>query len=73
MKFPSNDEVEMIRKLYPSGCKVVVDYTNDPYNPVAKGTVGTVVLVDSIGQIHCEEFGLALVYNRDRFHKIDKE
>ena len=71
MKFPSKAEVEMIRKSYPSGTKIVVEYMDDPYNPVASGTVGTVVMVDSIGQVHCEEFGLALIPGRDRFHKIE--
>lgn len=69
MNFPSREKVEMIKKLYPVGCKVMVDYMED-IHAIPSGSVGTVLSVDDIGQIHLKEFGLALVYDVDRFHKI---
>lgn len=68
MKFRSEEEVKLIKKQYPEGTKIVVDFMNDPYNPVPSGSIGTVYSVDSMGQIHCEEFGLALIPGEDRFH-----
>ena len=69
MSFPSREKVKMIKELYPVGCKVMVDFMDDP-QAIPSGSVGTVRVVDDIGQIHLDEFGLALVYGVDRFHKI---
>lgn len=69
MNFPSREKVNMIKELYPVGCKVMVDFMDDP-QAIPSGSVGTVRVVDDIGQIHLDEFGLALVYGVDRFHKI---
>ena len=69
MNFPSREKVEMIKELYPVGCKVMVDFMDDP-NAIPSGSVGTVRVVDDIGQIHLEEFGLALVYGVDSFHRV---
>lgn len=69
MNFPSREKVKMIKESYPVGCKVMVDFMDDPQG-IPSGSVGTVRVVDDIGQIHLDEFGLALVYGVDRFHKI---
>jgi len=66
----NRQNVEMIKKLYPIGCKVMVDHMSDPYNPVPSGTIGTVKHIDSIGQLHGTWGGLALIYGVDKFHKI---
>ena len=60
--------VEMLKKIYKNGDRVVCDFMDDPSpvpsgtvvvcdfmddpSPVPSGTVGTVTCVDSIGQIH---------------------
>lgn len=69
MKFKSEAEVNLIKKIYPVGCKIMVDFMDDP-QAIPSGSVGTVSCVDSIGQIHLEEFGLALIPDVDGFHKI---
>ena len=70
MNIPSKAEIEYLKKMYPEGTKVEIDYMNDP-DGIPSGSVGTVMHIDSIGQIHLKEFGLALIPNVDRFHKID--
>ena len=65
-------KVKLLKKIYPVGTIVVCDYMDDPYNPVPSGTKGTVIAIDSIGQIHVDwenGSGLALT-DRDIFHKI---
>ena len=72
MKFKSQEEVELIRKMYPEGTELELDYMNDFQAPPS-GTKGKVTLVDSIGQIHVNwENGSSLALNTDidRFHKI---
>jgi hypothetical protein len=69
MEFPSKEKIEMIKKNYPVDCKVMIDFMDDPYG-IPSGSIGTVRYIDSIGQIHLKEYGLALVYGVDRFHKI---
>ena len=34
MPFPSREQVEAIRKNYPSGTRVMLNNMNDPYSPV---------------------------------------
>ena len=67
--FKSREEVELIKRLYPVGTKIVVDYMDDP-QAIPTGSIGTVTVVDDIGQIHCEEFGLALIEGVDKFHTL---
>ena len=69
MRFKTEAEVEMIRKMYPVGTKIVLDYMDDP-QAIPSGSECTVSCIDSIGQIHVEEYGLAIVPDVDRFHKI---
>ena len=51
MPFPSREQVEAIRKNYPSGTRVMLNNMNDPYSPVEPGTRGTVRYVDDSGQL----------------------
>lgn len=69
MRIPTKDEIESLKKMYPKGTVVELDHMDDPQAP-APGTRGTITAVDDIGQLHCKEFGLALVPGVDRFHKI---
>lgn len=64
--------VELLRKLYPVGCKVVLHFMDDPQAPPS-GTIGEVIFVDDIGQIHVaweNGCGLALNVDLDSFSRI---
>ena len=69
MNFPNREEVDRIKKLYPEGTKLMVDFMDD-IQGISSGTIVTVLLVDDIGQIHLRESGLALVPKVDSFHKV---
>ena len=58
--------------MYPVGCKVELHFMDDPFAPPS-GTVGEVMFVDDIGQIHVKwENGssLALISSVDSFSKV---
>ena len=66
------DKVEFLRMAYPVGCKVVLHHMDDPQAPPS-GTVGEVIFVDDIGQIHVKwEKGSSLALNvkLDSFSRI---
>lgn len=70
MMFPSKEKVDMIKKLYPVGTKIVLDFMDDIQAPPS-GTVGEVLFVDSIGQLQMNwenGSGLALNVDIDKFH-----
>lgn len=72
MKFPSREQVAIIRARYPIGTKIEVVDMDDP-QPVPSGTIGTVVGVDDAGQLIMRwENGssLSLVPNVDLFRII---
>ena len=63
--------VEIMRKQFPKGTRIVVDYMGNDPNPIAVGTKGTVIAVDDIGTLHCEfDNGrcLGLLYGEDVYH-----
>lgn len=65
-------EIKLIKRLYPAGTRVVLDYMDDVQAPPS-GTKGTVTSVDDIGQVHVDwENGssLALNTNLDTFHVL---
>ena len=72
MKFPSRNEVKRLRKEYPTGTMIMLDYMDDSSAPPT-GTTGKVTMVDDIGNIHWTGSGLAIVPGVDRFHKIKEE
>ena len=68
--FKSEKGLELIRKMYPEGTEVVLDFMDDVQAPPC-GTKGTVLCVDGIGQIHVaweNGSGLALNVDVDKFH-----
>ena len=72
MNFKSEAEVELLRKIYPEGTKIVLDYMDDFQAPPS-GTIGEVICVDSIGQLQMKwenGCGLALNTDVDKFHKL---
>ena len=73
MPFPSREQVESIRKNYPSGTRVMLIIMNDPYSLVELGTRGTVRHVDDTGQIGVawdNGRSLSLIPGEDSFRKL---
>ena len=73
MNFPAKYEVESVKKNYPVGCRVELDYMDDPYRNIPSGTQGTVRVVDDTGTIHVSwdcGSSLGIVYGVDKCHKI---
>ena len=71
-----NSKIEQIKKMYPEGTKIKLNYMKDNYNPVPNGTLGVVDHVDDAGQIHVKwENGssLALLYDEDDFEIINEK
>jgi hypothetical protein len=52
MNFPSQEQVEALRRRYPPGTRLQLISMQDPYAPVLPGTKGTVTTVDDAGTIH---------------------
>ena len=40
-----NSKIEQIKKMYPEGTKIKLNYMKDNYNPVPRGTQGIVCLL----------------------------
>ena len=73
--FPSQKEVERIKKMYPKGTRILIERMNDPYHPIERGTKGAVDHVDDAGTLHCTfDNGrtLGVVTDADIFHVIDR-
>ena len=67
--YPTRKEIEKLKKQYPEGTEIILEYMNDVQSPPA-GTSGTVTDVDDIGQIHVKwdnGSSLALIPGIDRF------
>lgn len=72
MRFPSKEQIEMIRKDYPTGTKVELLAMDDKQAPPV-GTIGEVVAVDDIGQLVMRwqnGSGLNLIPGVDSFRKV---
>lgn len=48
----NQEQVEQLRKLYPKGTRIRIHEMKGDYQPVPKGTYGTVQFVDDAGTIH---------------------
>ena len=72
MKIPSRETVEMLRKEYPAGTRVVLLEMDDPQAP-PEGTKGTVRGVDDAGSVMVawdNGSSLSLVFGIDHFKKV---
>ncbi len=72
MRFPSKEQIEMIRKEYPTGTKVELLAMDDKQAPPV-GTIGEVIAVDDIGQLVMRwqnGSGLNLIPGADSFRKV---
>lgn len=73
--YPSGAAVARLREEYPKGTRVRLVVMDDAFAP-APGTLGTVEMVDDVGQIHVAwENGshLALIPGVDSFHKTNTQ
>jgi hypothetical protein len=73
---PNDALIKFIKQQYPPGTRIRLDAMNDPYNPIAPGTLGKVNFVDDAGQIHMKwdnGSGLALIPGEDRFSVVKPE
>lgn len=76
MKFPSQEEVERVRKEYPTGCRIELISMKDDPQPIPKGTKGTVKGVDDMLGVHTHwdnGSSLAAIYGVDEFKKVGEE
>jgi len=74
--WPTHEQVERIKALYPAGTRIRLNHMDDPWSPVPEGTEGTVDMVDDIGQLHMKwDNGrtLALVPGEDSFSVIPQK
>ena len=65
--------IEEIKKSYPPGTRIELDYMDDPQAPPV-GTKGIVTHVDGIGTIHVNwnnGSSLGVVPEKDKFHIIN--
>ena len=72
MRFPSKEQIERIRKEYPTGTKVELLAMDDKQAPPV-GTIGEVIAVDDIGQLVMRwqnGSGLNLIPGVDSFRKV---
>lgn len=66
----------VMKKEYPTGTRLLLNYMDDLYSPVESGTRGTVVHVDDQAQIHMKwDNGRTLALNAetDSFRKLTNE
>lgn len=74
--FASKETVEMLRKQYPKGTRVMLLGMDDPYSKLKPGDRGSVISVDDIGTLHVRwdsGSGLGLAYGEDSFRKLTQK
>lgn len=73
MRFPSREQVERVRELYPAGTRVELIRMDDPQAPPV-GTCGTVTGVDDTGSLLMNwdnGSGLNVVFGEDIVKKVE--
>lgn len=73
MKFPNKKYIEQLRKKYPVGTKIQLISMRDEKYPVLPGTIGEVVHVDDLGNVHMKwqnGSSLALIPEVDSFKVV---
>jgi len=69
----NHNTVEQLKRDYPVGTRIMLDYMAKEEHPIPPGTIGTVTMVDDIGTIHCKfdnGRNLGICSDIDEFHKI---
>ena len=71
--FPSPWVVNIVRKLYPAGCRVELVRLDDPHSKLTPGERGTVETVDDTGTVFVKwDSGstLGVIYGVDGIRKL---
>ena len=66
-------KAEYLKKAYPPGTRIVLNFMDDDPRPIESGTRGTVEAVDDIGTVHCEfdsDRSLGLIEGEDDFRAL---
>ena len=66
-------KAEYLKKAYPPGTRIVLNFMDDDPRPIESGTRGTVKVVDDIGTVHCEfdnGRNLGLIDGEDDFRAL---
>ena len=69
-------KAEYLKKAYPPGTRIVLNFMGDDPRPVESGTRGTVAVVDDIGTVHCDfDNGrkLGLIEGEDDFRALTEQ
>ena len=72
-RFPDQETVERVRKIYPAGTRVELIQMDDPYARLKPGDKGTVRFVDDTATVFVDwdcSSGLGIVYGVDRVRKL---
>ena len=72
MRFPTQRELDQLRREYPKGTRVVLKMMDDPQAPPV-GTKGTVLAVDDVGSLIMRwdnGSGLNVVLGEDSVQKV---
>jgi hypothetical protein len=73
--FPSREEVERMKKMYPVGTRIELMQMQDPHAAIESGMQGTVEHVDDIGTLHMKwDNGrtLGIIPSEDDFRVLSK-
>ena len=77
MRYPTKEEVQRVRELYPIGCRVeLIRMGPDPYSKLKSGDQGTVKCVDDIGTVFVSwdcGSGLGMVYGEDHIVRAEEK
>lgn len=72
-RFPDQETVERIRKMYPIGTRVELIRMDDPYSRLKPGDKGTVRSVDDTATVFVDwdcGSGLGVVYGEDQIRRL---
>ena len=73
MKFPTKEQVNRVREMYPSGTRVELVSMSDPYTTLVAESQGTADFVDDTGTLFVKwDCGsrLGVVYGEDRVKRV---
>lgn len=77
MRYPTKEEVQRVRELYPIGCRVeLIRMGPDPCSKLKPGDQGTVKCVDDIGTVFVSwdcGSGLGMVYGEDHIVRAEEK
>lgn len=77
MRYPTREEVQRVRELYPIGCRVeLIRMGPDPCSKLKPGDQGTVKCVDDIGTVFVSwdcGSGLGMAYGEDHILRLEEK